>query len=96
MRFVQHTSCVFPGFMASQIAFQEVSQTILHQDNGQGETSQTKPISAARSALLIQVGLRRGWQDFIFFKRRKEMLFPLALVPANCQEKLSPLVHYSS
>lgn len=59
--FVQHTSCVFPVFLASSFKAKYSPQiAILHQDNGQCETLQTKA-SAAGSTLAIQAGLRRGW-----------------------------------
>lgn len=69
-----------------------------HQDDGQGETSQTKPISAAPSAAVVQVGLNEGWQEFVFFKKKKllKLLFLLALIPAICQDKCWPwlLFHF--
>lgn len=102
--FVQHissilSSCSFHTNSLPQISFQEVHGTLCKancicpcpdQDNGQGETSQTKFISDTQSAVVIQVGLS-GWHDFIFFKRNK-ILFIWLL---SCQRKLCALLFFS-
>ncbi len=80
------------------IAFQEASQTdaILHLGNGQGETSKTKPSSMCSGDL---GGIKERLAGFCFLKEEKEMLkllFHLALTPADCQEKHSPVVYFSS
>lgn len=90
------------GKYSLQIAFQALPRAdpILHQNDGQGETSATKDRLICSVCCGDPGGVKGRLTGFLFFCKREKnvlkLLFHLALIPGNSQEKRCPFVHFFS